>query len=224
MTQYLEVWELWLIIVAKLFPFMINNDAIRLLDYSLNQFPDLLDNNTFAVNSAVYTFLKEEFRKGDVCSNLFFQWSFSSFYGMGIVPFEAKDAFFSKMESLRGGSDRLDPRTITEELQPAMGKNNFSFVTKMLNLLSDTEYPIYDKYVGVVFQKPFTPEEKRLDHQESVYMDIIDTYRSLENHLVIEAFQSRHGCFGMGYMKVLDSIFWKLGKDMENNHEMFPWE
>ena len=203
---------------------MINNDAIRLLDYSLNQFPDLLDNNAFAVNSAVYTFLKEEFRKRDVCSNLFFQWSFSSFYGMGIVPFEAKDAFFSKMESLRGGSDRLDPRTITEELQPAMGKNNFSFVTKMLNLLSDTEYPIYDKYVGVVFQKPFTPEEKRLDHQESVYMDIIDTYRSLENHLVIEAFQSRHGCFGMGYMKVLDSIFWKLGKDMENNHEMFPWE
>ena len=143
---------------------------------------------------------------------------------MGIVPSEAKAAFFSKMESLRGSSDRMDPRAVTEALQPAMRKNNFSFVTKMLNLLSDNEYPIYDKYVGVVFQKPFTPEETGLDHKESVYRDIADTYRSLENHPVIEAFRSRHGCHGMGYMKVLDSIFWKLGKDMDANHEMFPWE
>ena len=31
-------------------------------------------------------------------------------------------------------------------------------------------------------------------------------------------------CPEMGYMKVLDTIFWKLGKDMEANYEMFPWE
>ena len=80
---------------------MINTYAVRLLEYSLSHNPDLLDNSAFAVNAAVYAFLKNEFEKGDIRSNLLFQWSFSSFYGMGIVSSEAKEAFFRKMESLR---------------------------------------------------------------------------------------------------------------------------
>ena len=203
---------------------MINTNAVRLLEYSLSHYPDLLDNPVFAVNAAVFSFLKKEFEKGDIRYNLLFQWSFSSFYGMGIVSSEAKEAFFRKMESLRGCFAGQDARRITEDLRPAMGKSNFSFVTKMLNLLSDTEYPIFDKNVAAFFQKPFGPDETRLDHQESVYQDIIDTYKSLEHHPVIGDFRIRFGCQEMGCMKVLDTIFWKLGKDMEAKYEMFPWE
>ena len=203
---------------------MINTNAVRLLEYSLSHNPDLLDNSAFAVNAAVYSFLKNEFEKGDIRSNLLFQWSFSSFYGMGIVSSEAKEAFFRKMESLRDTYTGQNARSVAEDLRPAMGKSNFSFVTKMLNLISDSEYPIFDKNVAMVFQKPFDTDETRLDHQDSVYQDIIDTYKSLQHHPVIEDFRTRFCCPEMGYMKVLDTIFWKLGKDMEANYGMFPWE
>ena len=204
---------------------MINDNAIRLLDYSLTNNPSILDDASFATNAAVYSFLKDEFRKGDIRSNSLFQWAFSSFYGMRIVPAEGKEAFFSKMESLRNNHLGLDARRLTEELMPFMGKNYFSFVTRMLNILDDTNYPIYDEHVGIVFQKPFTlDEDTRLDHQSSVYPDIIDTYRSLENHPIVEHFRNRFHCPEMGYMKVLDTIFWKLGCIMDQNYEMFPWE
>lgn len=204
---------------------MINNNAKRLLDYSLANNPTILDDASFATNVAVYSFLKEEFLKGDIRSNPLFKWAFTSFYGMGFISLEGRDSFFSKMESLRNNHSNLDARLLTEELNPIMGKNYFSFVTKMLNILDDTNYPIYDKMIGIVFQKPFgINENTTLDHQSSIYPDIIDTYRSLENHPIVQHFRSRFRCPAMGYMKVLDSIFWKLGSIMNQNYEMFPWE
>ena len=203
---------------------MINNNAIRLLDYYLTNDPAFLEDASFATNVAVYSFLKDEFRKGDVSRNPLFQWAFSAFYGMGIVPVEGKAAFFSKMESLRNTYTGVGARQLTEELRPAMGKSYFSFATKMLNLLDDAEYPIYDRMVGLVFQKPFNPDETRLDHQHSIYLDIIDTYRSLKDHPIVGSFRKRFNCQGIGYMKILDSVFWKLGSKMDQNWEMFPWE
>jgi len=203
---------------------MINNNAIRLLDYYLTNNPGLLEDPSFATNAAVYSFLKDEFLNGDVSCNPLFQWAFSAFYGMGIVPVEGKAAFFSKMESLRNTCAGICARQLTEELRPAMGKRYFSFATKMLNLLDDTGYPIYDRMVGLVFQKPFNPDETRLDHQHSIYLDIIDTYRSLKDHPIVGRFRKRFNCKKIGYMKILDSVFWKLGSMMDQNHEMFPWE
>ena len=203
---------------------MINNNAVRLLDYYLTNDPSIIEDASFATNVAVYSFLKEEFQKGDVSRNPLFQWAFSSFYGMGIVPSEGKEAFFSKMESLRNRDNDMDARRLAEEPKPETGEDYFSFVTKMLNLLDDNKFPIYDSQIALVFQKPFTPEETRLDHQVSIYRDVIDTYRSLENHPVIERFRSLYDCPGMGYMKVLDALFWKFGGIMDQNYEMFPWE
>lgn len=203
---------------------MTNNNAIRLLDYYLTNDPAILEDASFATNVAVYSFLKDEFQKGDVSVNPLFQWTFSAFYGMGIVPAESREAFFSKMESLRNTNTVIDARQLTEELRPAMGKSYFSFATKMLNLLDDTGYPIYDRMVGLVFQKPFNPDETRLDHQHSIYLDIIDTYRSLKDHPIVGRFRKRFNCQEIGYMKILDSVFWKLGSMMDQNHEMFPWE
>ena len=105
---------------------MINNNAIKLLNYSLSNNSSFLDDASFATNAAVYSFLKNEFRKGDIRSNPLFKWAFTSFYGMGIVPSEGKEAFFSKMESLKNCDNVLDARQLTQGLKQEMGKNYFS--------------------------------------------------------------------------------------------------
>lgn len=200
---------------------MINQKAIRLLDYYLGDSQLFGTNNSsvFATNAAVFCFLKSEYHKGDITQNLIFKWCFSSFYGMGIVSTEGKDAFFKKMEVLRNAHSRVDARAVTEDLAKDMGKNYFSFVTKMLNMVDDETYPIYDSQVGIVFQKPFTPDETRLDHQVSIYKDICDTYRELRTYPIIEVFKNEFHCPGMGYMKILDTIFWHLGGILEKEGE-----
>ena len=201
---------------------MINYEAIRLLDHYFGQSPRFAADNSlsFATNAAVFSFLKSEYHKGDITQNLIFKWCFSSFYGMGIVSTEGKDAFFKKMEVLRNAHSRVDARALTEDLAKDMGKNYFSFVTKMLNLLDDESYPIFDRQVSIVFQKPFTPDETRLEHQVSIYEDIADTYKELRTHPVIEAFRNVFHCPEMGYMKVLDTIFWHLGGILEKEGEL----
>ena len=189
---------------------MINYEAIRLLDHYFGQSPRFAADNSpsMATNAAVFSFLKSEYLKGDVTKNLVFKWCFSSFYGMGIVSSEGKDAFFQKMEVLRNAHSKVDVWAVTEDLTRDMGKKYFSFITKMLNMVDDESYPVYDSQVGLVFQKPFTPDESRLDHQTSIYKDICDTYKELRTHPAIESFKNEFHCPEMGYMKVLDTIFW----------------
>lgn len=205
---------------------MVNNDAIRLLDFYIQQTSGNFaeDETAFATNVGVSCFLRSEFQKGDITSNRLFQWVFIAFYGMRVVPERGKIAFFERMEELRNNHSNLNAREVTEGLTPLMGKNYFSFATKMLNLLDDTTYPIYDSQVATVFQRPFTPEESRLDHQCLIYQDVIDTYRQLKEHPAIELFKTHFNCPQLGYMKILDSIFWRLGRIMEDNAEEFPWQ
>lgn len=205
---------------------MINVDAIKLMEWQfLQPYPFAPNRRTYATNMSVFSFLKQEFQKGPVYDNYLFRWGFSSFYGMGIVPDSAQTAFYSKMEKLRYQHDNQNARTLTEELQVAMGKNYFSFITKMLNLLDDEAYPIYDSQVAIVFQRPFTPEESTFDHKEAIYQDILDTYRALRDHPVIEEFRAHIDCQGIGYMKILDTIFWCLGAMLDaDGLELTPGE
>ena len=205
---------------------MINHDAIRLLDWYFRQ-PDPFANDAdaFFNNVTVFRSLKQHLLNGPVSGNGAFRRRFSSFYVMRFVPADAKNVFFAQMDELRERHINLDAKRLTEELQIGMGRYYFSFTTKMLNLLDDKVYPIYDSQVGVVFQRPITPDESRLDHQAAVYQDILDTYRELENHPVIEAFRTRFNCPDLGYMKILDALFWRLGKLLdENGLELTPAE
>ena len=192
---------------------MINQDAVRLLDHFYAQPSFFTDNQAaFIRNAEEYALLKRQFHEGPVTSNPAFQRHFARFYGMRFVPAAGKNAFFQKMELLRNDHEGLGARLLTEELQPLMGQYHFSFTTKMLNLLDDETYPIYDSQIATVFQTPFLPDETRLDHQEAIYRDVTDTYQSLRQHPVIDAFRTRFNCPEMGTMKVLDAIFWRLGK------------
>ena len=205
---------------------MINHEAIRLLDWYFHQpNPFANDETAFSNNVTVFRFLKQSVLNGPISANDAFRRRYSSFFVMRFVPAYAKNVYFARMDELRGHHTNLNARQLTEELQVGMGNYYFSFTTKMLNLLDDRAYPIYDSQVGTVFQRGFTPDESRLDHQEAIYQDILDTYWELENHPVIEAFRARFNCPDLGYMKILDAIFWRLGKMLnEDGLELTPAE
>ena len=166
-------------------------------------------------NIDVYQFLKTEYKKGQVIENSLFRWGFSAFYGMSrVVTLGAQEAFFNRFDDLRETHIQLDPRAITEELHNSMGKYYFSFVTKMLNMFDDEAFPIFDSQVSAVFEKPLQRGETRLAHQNSIYQDIRDTYLSLESHAIIKEFRERFNCPDVGYMKILDTLFWRIGKTL----------
>ena len=205
---------------------MINHDAIRLLEHSIAQ-PSFYEDNhaAFARNAEVYSLLKREFNEGPVTENPVVCRRFASFYGMRFVSVAGKRTFFQKMELLRNNHDGLDARLLTVELKPEMGQYQFSFVTKMLNLLDDETYPVYDSQIATVFQIPFVPDETRLDRQEAIYRDVTDTYTALREHAAITDFRTRFNCPEMGTMKVLDALFWRLGKMLDQDGlELSPSE
>lgn len=100
---------------------------------------------------------------------------------MRFVPSYAKNVLFAKMDELRDHHTNLNAWQLTEELQTGKGNYYFSFSTKMLNLLENRVYSIYDSQLGTVFQGGFIPDESCLDYQETIYQDILDTYRNLED-------------------------------------------
>ncbi len=194
---------------------MVNNQAIKRLEdwtQSVWNHKELIP-QSFKTNIEVYKFLKEEFRKGDVRTNDVFKWAFSAFYGMSRVPVERHSVFFDKMETLRDNHAQADARQITVELQPALGKNYFSFVTKMLNIVDDATFPIYDSQVSVVFARCLPAEG--IDHKSAIHTDITDTYAELASRCIINEFRERYNCPDVGHMKILDTIFWSIGKQWD---------
>ena len=148
----------------------------------------------------------------DVATDVAFQRSFCYFYGMRVVSRARRIPFFQRMEQLKHERPLdVDAQTITSELRPAMGKNYFSFVTKMLDMLEDETYPIYDSNVCKVFRGIAL---YGLENQSEVYTDILDTYRYLRNHEVLNRFRQVIDCNNVGYMKILDAIFLIIGKNL----------
>lgn len=196
---------------------MINEQARqRLEDWIAREWNSIdFPKTVIKTNIDVYQFLKTEYKKGQVIENSLFRWGFSAFYGMSrVVTLGAQEVFFNRFDDLRETRIQLDPRAITEELHNSMGKYYFSFVTKMLNMFDDEAFPIFDSQVSAVFEKPLQKGETRLAHQNSIYQDIRDTYLSLESHAIIKEFRERFNCPDVGYMKILDTLFWRIGKTL----------
>lgn len=181
---------------------MINHDAIRLLDWYFQQpSPFYGDNDVFFSFISTHRFIRSSFLPS----------------ATGPVPV----------------AHTMDARFLADQLAFGNWDNYFAFATKVLNLLDEENFPLYDNHVGCVFQKPFAPVDGKdldypgkdmLDYQESVYQDILDTYRELENHPIIEVFRARFNCPDLGYMKILDAIFWRLGLLLDENFEQTPAE
>jgi hypothetical protein len=79
-----------------------------------------------------------------------FEKEFSQFYGIQrFVSADFIENYYDTMAELRDRTE-YDVKMLTERLQDG-GKLQFSFVTKMLNIMDDAKYPIYDSYVARAF-------------------------------------------------------------------------
>lgn len=161
-------------------------------------------------NIRQYYDLKVQSEACNVATDVAFQRRFSYFYGMRVVSRNHRIPFFQRMEALKHERPlNVETHTITRDLRPTMGKNYFSFVTKMLNMLEDDKYPIYDSNVCKVFRGRAL---YGIETQSEVYSDIIDTYQHLRNHEILNKYRQEIDCNGVGYMKILDSIIFEIGR------------
>ena len=199
---------------------MINQHAIQQLENHFENF-DLaatLFGTIFENNVQRFLELKHMLHEVDVSRDKRFQKQFGYFYGVQRMSREAKTAYFTRFEQLKETDGPIDVRELTEEMAPALGKRQFSFCSKMANLIEDDTYPIYDRYVATVFHRPGLGYG--MDYKTHLYQDLCDTYRSLKNHPLVAAFRERFHAEDMGYMKVLDALFWFVGNSIETERRL----
>lgn len=192
---------------------MINTTAItRFETFYANPILSLNDHHVvFQNNVDRYLQLKELLHQRNVSEDDEFQRQYSYFYGLNrAMNAQQKSAYYLRLEEIKNTDHPIDVRALTEELRPLLGKNHFSFCSKMANIVNDELYPIYDKNVRQVFHRANLGYG--LEYRENIYQDITETYQIMSNHPVISSFKNRFNAQGMGYMKVLDALFWVMGR------------
>ena len=191
---------------------MINLNAIQRFRTFYADFDDAAGrcDEAFSNNVRRYLELKNLLHQVDVSTDIYFQRRVSHFYGLNQARLgpDRKAAYFRKLEDLKNTDAPIDIAALTASLERQLGKYHFSFCSKMADLINDEEYPIYDKNVKKHFRRRGLGY--RHDYLQSIYTDITDTYRSLVDDPVITAFRKRYNAQDMGYMKVLDVLFWVI--------------
>ena len=170
---------------------------------------------------AVYSFLKNEYRKGDILNNHVFQFAFRSYYRLdnaGLSPIQKKRYFEMLSEKIE------DLSFILSELYELPTLKNrksiqFSFATKLLNMLDDNK-PIFDSYISNLTKlkvKGSTKSEKIVSCVK-IYESLTNLYLQLklENEMrtLIAKFRNRFIRYNenISDTRALDFIIWSLGK------------
>ena len=174
-----------------------------------------------------YGFLKETYDRPDhsLATDRYFQYVFGAFYAMSRVFVTARfiRRFYKKMDEIksRKQTGNLDAVKIALELGRGENSLQFSFVTKMLNLENDSLYPIYDSKVALMFgyKIPSGDHDKKAEQYRERYQLILETYRSLLNDnrtaALLNKFRQTFRCPELSDMRILDLIFWEMGKQEE---------
>lgn len=194
----------------------INNDQVKII------------RNIQESSIAVYDFLSKEFTKGNIKSNLIFQFLFSAFYGLnnaGLQP-EFKDLYFSILDSYKDKThfeltDFKDVLLKLSVIKNRKGQNNvqFSFTTKMFHTVDNT-LPIYDNEVASLFGLNQPYQEQDYDKKINIYIKQYEllkyTYDKIINENMIKStvdlFNSKFGKYSISETKIHDFIFWTAGK------------
>lgn len=174
-----------------------------------------------------YCFLKEIYNRPEhsLATDRYFQYAFGTFYAMSRVFVTARfiRRFYEKMDEIksRKRTGNLDAVKIALELSWGENTLQFSFVTKMLNLENDSLYPIYDSKVALMFgyKIPSGDNDKKAEQYRDRYQSILETYRSLLNDnrtsALLNKFRQTFRCPELSDMRILDLIFWEMGKQEE---------
>jgi hypothetical protein len=120
------------------------------------------------------------------------------------------------MLDLRSETD-YDVKRLVEDLKDEeKNKIQFSFTTKLLNIINDEKYAIYDSYVVAVFKLPAAYGS--VDKYVECYEIINKTYIEM---LADDRIQCLIGDFrkifiqsdNLSDMRIIDIIVWKIGED-----------
>ena len=189
---------------------MINQHAVNQINDLYSNIDDVFTrrNAVFTNNVTRYLELKGLLHQVNVSQDPYFQSRFTYFYGLNHISANRRGAFYQKFEEIKNAPDRINVRELTEQLAEPLGKQFFSFCSKMANLIDDERYPIYDSHIAEVFHRPGLGYG--VDYKANLYHDVIDTYGDLIDHPLIELFRTRFHAGEMGYMKVLDALFWAI--------------
>lgn len=189
---------------------MINYNAIERFNNHYAHFDLVANQHNTAFNNNVvrYLELKNLLHNVDVSQDEYFQSRFTFFYGLHHIPSARRSMYYQEMEALKNSTDPINVRALTERLEASLGKKHFSFCSKMANIINDNAYPIFDSHIAAVFHRPGLGYG--IDYKDNMYQDVIDTYNSLRDSPTIATFRNMYNAGNMGYMKVLDTLFWVL--------------
>lgn len=190
-----------------------------------------------------YEFLKSRYNaKGKISEDYLFRWFFEAFYAMiprRYVSIDFIKLFYEEMDKIRDEKNRgdWDAVEIAKKLydkQSNNDKNNtkksfqFSFVTKMLNLADDTQYPIYDSKVALIFNCHYPADSdvnQKVVKYKQQYDQIKEDYKNLlKNEAVqqiIDLFKETFDCSWMSDLRALDIIVWEMGKELDRIMRVF---
>ena len=197
------------------------NQIIKKIDEKQD---DILSNLNFE-SIAVYSFLKDEYVKGNTLSNFVFHFVFRSYYRLDNAGLsdEIKSRFFELL-----AEKQTNLETILSELYkiPTLkGKNTiqFSFATKLLHTI-DNNKPIFDSGVAKLTNIKLKGSDrdtkirsciKIYNSLEKLYAELKEDYKIKK---VISKFRSKFKVDdeNISDTKVLDFIMWSLGKLKKN--------
>ena len=169
----------------------------------------------FQYNVDKYLELKGLLHQVNVSENVYFQKEFANFYLVKRLPRPAKAAYFARFEELKDSDAPIEIREFTDEMTAVLGKNHFSFCSKMANMINDDAYPIYDSNVAAVFHRRGLGYG--MDYRYHIFVDLRDTYNSLRGHHLVDDFRNRFHAEGVGHMKLLDTMYWFVGDCIKND-------
>ncbi|HXN07509.1 MAG TPA: hypothetical protein VN944_10665 [Nitrospiria bacterium] len=136
---------------------MISRNQIEIINNRRTQIISNIKNEDIGL----YLFLIQEFSKGDIRDNHPFQIVFRSYYGLersGLTDHWKKE-YFSLLESCRNRQlDKSEIKSLARALYDIRNHRDlntfqFSFITKLLNMVDGEKWPIFDKNVASVFQQ-----------------------------------------------------------------------
>jgi len=173
-------------------------------------------------NRAVSTYgaLKKIYDDTDVELEFYegFRNSFFRFYGIGrFVSDSFRENYYNKLLDLRRAKVKeCDIKALTNELKDEeKNKIQFSFTTKLLNIIDDEKYPIYDSNVARAFG--FFSVYGDIEQYLEKYNIITETYQSLLEDCIdiIGNFRKTFPqASNLSNMRILDIIVWKIGEDI----------
>ena len=173
--------------------------------------------------TTTYLILKKAYNEKEVDYFGDFKSVFSQFYGIKrFVDDNFINKYYTQMNELRGKKE-YDVRQLTKDLIDNDGKIQFSFATKMLNIMNDEKYPIYDSNVAKAFAI-YTIDSKNLEDKidnyvtnyaiiEKVYTELLEKHKQIiTNFREVFKYTEKE----LSDMRIIDIIVWKIGEKLIN--------